>query len=302
MKKRGRRVCSCPSWAKKAGDGAPRHGGSEAQGKAVIVPPTVALTGITFVRDGKPILRGIDWTICAGEHWALLGANGSGKTTLLKILTGYAWPTSGSVRVLGKVYGECDLRELRKTIGWVSNSIEQRFPAKDSALKIVVSGFDASLGVYRTFSEEEMERGRKALDMMSAGAVASQAFETLSQGEQQRALIARGLVNEPALLVLDEPCAGLDPVARADFLDDLSILVQQPDAPTIVLVTHHIEEIGPWISHVLAIREGAGLRSGPRESVLTSETLSEAFGRTCSVESSSSGYRLAIGDDGDRPG
>ncbi len=252
----------------------------------------IELRDIVFQRQERLILKGVSWTIQRGQHWALLGANGSGKTTLLKILTGYEWATKGTVGVLGRRYGECDLRELRKTIGWVSMALEYRIPRRDTALETVVSGIDASLGVYRAFEPQEWDRAREVLEHVNGLSTADQTFDTLSQGEQQRALIARALVNRPALLVLDEPCAGLDPAARASFLADLGNLAQRPDAPTIVLVTHHIEEIGPWVSHVHALKDGRTLAQAPIAQVLTTDILSDALSYDCEVVREDGHYRL----------
>lgn len=261
------------------------------------MPPIVALEKVSFIRQGKSILRDISWSVQQGEHWALLGANGSGKTTLLKILTGYAWATSGSVEVLGKRYGEYDLRELRKTIGWVSAALEGRIPGKDTALDVVLSGYDATLGVYRETTEAERGKAKAVLEGVNSLALLERTFGTLSQGEQQRILIARALINEPALLILDEPCAGLDPVAREDFLHDLGRLAADPKAPTLIMVSHHIEELGSWISQCLALREGGIEVCGPIDRAIRSEVLTRVFGRPCTVERSTGGYRMHLTQD-----
>jgi iron complex transport system ATP-binding protein len=250
------------------------------------------LTEVCFYRDKRPILHNVSWRIELGTHWALLGANGSGKTTLLKIITGYEWPTSGRVEVLGQLYGACDLRDVRPRIGWVSSSLEHRLPALDTALEVVASGLDASIGVYRELETGEAERARLALDQVGGAKIGSSAYGTLSQGEQQRVLIARALVARPELLILDEPCAGLDPAARAQFLDDLGTLASAHDAPTMILVTHHIEEIGPWLSRVQILRQGCVAASGTPEAVLRSEILSEAFDCDCHVERIAGRYWL----------
>lgn len=256
--------------------------------------PVVEIRGVGLVRGGTAILEGISWQIERGRHWALVGANGSGKTTLLKILTGYEWPTEGDVHVLGKHFGEYDLRELRKTIGWVSAAIEQRLPGRDPAVDIVVSGFDASVGLYRKPSAHEWEQARSALRQIGAAGIADRPFGLLSQGEQQRVLIARALVCRPALLILDEPCAGLDPGARARFLADLAEMVGRPQAPTIVFVTHHIEEIGPWVDRLLVLRQGRTLAAGPVNDVLCADVLGRAFDTPCRVEQQGGGYRLVL--------
>ena len=247
---------------------------------------------VSVFRNGSPILRSVSWRIAAGEHWALLGANGSGKTTLLKIMAGYEWPSEGTISVLGNKYGHCDLREHRKQIGWVSAALEQKLPGRDTVLEIVLSGIDATLGVYRAFDEDEIVRARECLRLMNLNSFANRTFGTLSQGEQQRALIARALVRKPALLILDEPCAGLDPAAREGFLENLDALAAAPDAPALVLVTHHIEEIRPWVSRVLALREGAAVYRGPTGDALTNEVLGTVFERPCWVVRENGRYRL----------
>lgn len=254
----------------------------------------VEIDRLSCVRGGNEILSGISWVIERGRHWALLGSNGSGKTTLLKILTGYEWPTAGDVRVLGRHFGEYDLRELRKTIGWVSAAIEQRLPMRDTAVEIAASGFDASIGLYREPEAAEWERARQAIHQVGADAFANRAFGLLSQGEQQRVLIARSLVNDPALLVLDEPCAGLDPAAREHFLRDIERMLGQAAPPTVVLVTHHIEEIGPWVERVLVLKRGRTLAAGPVGETLTGDVMRQAFDIDCEVVKTGEQYRLTL--------
>lgn len=252
----------------------------------------VELRDITYIRDGQTILAGVSWRIERGQHWTLLGANGSGKTTLLKVITGYEWPSAGDVTVLGERFGECDLRELRKAVGWVSSAVLHQFPQHDTALDVVASGLDASIGLYREFSAAEWAAAEAALVRVGAAAIARRAYRLLSQGEQQRVLIARGLVNRPALLILDEPCAGLDPAARERFLGELQALTQMPDAPTTILVTHHIEEIGPWVSDVHVIRAGRTLAAGAKADVLCADVLGAAFDGACRVDSVEGRYYL----------
>ncbi len=237
----------------------------------------VQLKNIHFKRNDNNILNGISWAIENNQHWALLGANGSGKTTLLKIITGYEWPSEGSVHVFDERYGDCNLRELRKRIGWVSTALEHRLPEKDSALEIVLSGIDASMGIFRDITEKDIQLANEALAKVNSTDFAQRKFGILSQGEQQRILIARALVNNPGLLILDEPCAGLDPAAKVRFLDDLSRLANRNDAPTMIFVTHHIEEIDSWINHVMVLKSGSVLSSGLKNEVLTTDVLSKAF-------------------------
>jgi iron complex transport system ATP-binding protein len=254
----------------------------------------IELVDIKFIRGKQTILSDVSWTIKAGEHWALLGANGSGKTTLLKIITGYEWPSEGSVCVLGETFGQCNLPALRKAIGWVSSVLQQDIPEMDSVLSIVVSGLEASLGLYREFTDQEFKKGREILEALGCSAIADQKFRTLSQGERQRVLIARALINEPKVLILDEPCSGLDPASREKFLTDLAKLTKRPDAPSIVLVTHHIEEIGSWINRVMVIKQGKSLAAGETQKVLTREVLAQAFEHPCQVDRVDNRYFLRL--------
>ncbi len=258
-------------------------------------PTTILrLKQIAFRRSDRTILHDISWAIDRGQHWAILGANGAGKTTLLKIITGYEWASEGTVEVLDEVFGQCDVCKLRRAIGWVSSSLEHRLPRYNTALEIVVSGIDASIGLFREFDTLELDRARKALHSLDCSQLADQPFETLSQGEQQRVLIARMLINQPKLLILDEPCAGLDPATREHFLRDLGRLTHGNDAPGLILVTHHIEEIGPWISHVLVLKNGNVLTAGAKTQVLIGDILGEAFGCKCAVDTIADRYYLRL--------
>lgn len=252
----------------------------------------VRLKEIYYNRNGRAILSDVSWVIERGQHWALLGANGSGKSTLLKIIAGYDWASAGQVEVLGRRYGQCDLHELRKHIGLVSTSLEHHIPVSDTALEVVESGIDASLGLYRDFSENEKETARLMLAMVSADGFADQAYGTLSQGEQQRVLIARAMVNRPHLLILDEPCNGLDPGAKEHFLSDLSRLANHRDAPTMLMVTHYIEEIDPWINWVMVLKNGEVLANGRKADVLNTFTLSRTFGMDVLVKKEGLRYYL----------
>ncbi len=238
----------------------------------------------SFRRDGVEILHEVRWTIRAGEHWVLLGPNGSGKTSLLRILAAYEWPSQGEVEVLGEKFGRFDLRELRKRIGLVCPALAPRFPEWDDARSIVLSGIDAAIGPSRKFSAEEERRALAALESVAASHIARRPFGALSEGERQRVLIARAFLPAPALLVLDEPCEGLDPLARERLLEDLARFAARPGAPTMVLVTHHLEEIPPFVSHGLLLAGGAVVATGPVEEVVTTAHLSRAFGVPCEVK------------------
>jgi len=256
------------------------------------MPPVIEFNNVTLQRNGKRILEGVTWRVNPGENWVMLGANGSGKTTVLKVLAGYEWPTQGEVTVLGNRFGECRVPELRKRIGWVSSAIENRFPAWQTAQEIVLSGADASLRAYREFSEEETDRAACMLEQVGAAGIATRSYGVLSQGEQQRVLIARALIQQPALMVLDEPCAGLDPAARDAFLSDMAAYATREGAPSCVFVTHHVEEIGPWINRAVILSGGRVTAQGRVEAVLADEHVTEAFGRPCRLERIDGLYRL----------
>lgn len=255
--------------------------------------PVIRLADIHLRRSGTDILNGVSWTVEHGEHWALLGANGSGKTTLLKVVTGYEWPTSGRVEVLGERFGECSIPLLRRRIGWASSSLQTRFPDNAPALEIVVTGFDAALSSqYHEYTEVELEAAAYALERVGAGRILRREYGVLSQGERQRVLLARSLVHRPGLLILDEPCAGLDPRSREEFLDDVEKLLQADDAPTLILVTHHIEEIRPSIAKTMVIRDGKVLATGATAEVLNAQVLGTAFAGECEVHKRGERYLL----------
>lgn len=254
----------------------------------------VELETVSFCRSERQILSDISWIIQAGSHWVLLGANGSGKTTLLKILTGYEWPTFGTVRVLGERFGRCDIGRLRKLIGWVSSAMTQRLPMQERAEDVVASGLDASIGLYRHITDQEREDSLSILRQLGAESIAKQNYGTLSQGEMQKVLIGRALVCRPQLLILDEPCIGLDPAARQHFLKDLATLAKSETAPTMIMVTHHIEEIGDWMKNALLLREGKVLAQGNPDDVITSQRMQQLLGCPCSVFRKGSQFLLRV--------
>lgn len=257
--------------------------------------PVIDISSVSMTRgEDCVILEDIDWTIRPGDHWALLGANGSGKTSLLKVVCGYEWPSGGTVSVLGQTYGEAPIAEVRKHIGWVSSSLQTWVHDEDTALEVAVSGFEASFGLWREFTKTELTAALRALAHLRADNLADRPYGVLSQGERQRVLIARALVARPALLILDEPCAGLDPAARAAFLEDLSRFAARKDAPTLIFVTHHIEEIPAFVDRALVLRGGRVLARGPVAAVCTSKVLSEAFGRPCEVTRDDQGFQLRV--------
>lgn len=252
------------------------------------------LDRICVRRSGRMILRDVSCTIPAGGHWALLGANGSGKTTLLKVICGYEWPTSGSVEVLGQRFGACDIPRLRRSIGWASSFLVQRFPPDVDPLTIVATGIDAALAPHREYDDAEYQRAYDALGRVGGAELYDKPYAVLSQGERQRVVLARALVNDPPLLILDEPCAGLDPASRERFLDEVEDFAARPGAPTLLLVTHHLEELRPLFGSALLLKDGRVIGQGARERALAPAALRAAFGMVYEVESSASGYRVSV--------
>lgn len=247
--------------------------------------PALELRKVSFTANGKRILDSIDWTVQNGEHWAILGPNGSGKTTLLKIASGYLWPNAG-----GEVYRNghelIHLPELRKSIGWVTASLAGEIPANEKALHTVVSGKFAQIGylggMWGQASRSDFARARRYLDELSCGHLREQEFGSLSQGEQQKVLIARARMTKPYLIILDEPCAGMDPGARENFLASLRRLGAQKKIPALIYVTHHIEEILPMFRRLLVLRAGKVLHAGNIAAVLKPQMLREIYGASLS--------------------
>src|SRR3989454_941689 len=230
------------------------------------------IAGLRLERGKTVILDDISWRVRRGEHWVILGGNGSGKTSLLSATTGYLSPTAGEIEVLGERYGASDWRELRKRVGLVSSSVRQMMANNEPALETVISGQYAVIDLWGPLSGADRRRGLTLLRQVECEHLAERPWGVLSQGECQRVLIGRALMARPALLILDEPCAGLDPGAREHFLQFL----QRLRGPTLVLVTHHVEEIMPAFTHVLVLKEGKVLAAGAKKKVLTSAVFSKA--------------------------
>ncbi|MDQ8736684.1 ABC transporter ATP-binding protein [Paenibacillus sp. LHD-38] len=237
----------------------------------------IDIQNVSWDRSDKHILRNINWQVKDGEHWCLLGLNGSGKTTLLNMINGYIWPTEGRMSVLGNPFGEFDLRELRKMIGWVSTSLQQKLYGSETAIKIVLSGKFATIGLYDQTDAEDNERAEELMRSLGCTALINRTYDTLSQGERQRVLIARALMASPKLLILDEPCTGLDVFSREQLLQMIAAVANEKHAPTIIYVTHHVEEILPCFTKTLLIKEGQVFAANDTTDVLTSELMSDFF-------------------------
>jgi iron complex transport system ATP-binding protein len=265
--------------------------------------PILEVNDLRVTRGDTTILDQVSWRVERGEHWAILGANGSGKTSLLKALTGYLSPSSGDVSLLGRRYGSCDWRDLRLKIGVVMSAFATSIPPAEIALDTVVSGKFAQLDLWHPVAPADRTAALRLLRANQLGSLARREWLYLSQGERQRVLIARALMAHPQLLILDEPCAGLDPVARENFLRFIEQLAERTRArvngskrsPALVLVTHHVEEITPAFTHALLLRGGRVYAAGPRHQVLTTENLSATFGAPLHLVRAGERYRIDAG-------
>lgn len=243
--------------------------------------PALELREVSFVADGKKILDSVSWSVGYGEHWAILGPNGAGKTTLLNIACGYLWPNAG-----GSVYRKgrrlVDLRRLRESIGWVTSALVAQIPPREQVLRTVVSGRLAQVGLsegpWGAARERDYRRARRYLEELGCAHLADRPFGTLSQGEQQKVLIARARMAKPYLIFFDEPCAGMDPGAREVFLAGLERLGRQERIPSLVYVTHHVEEILPMFAKVLILKEGRVAAAGMSRKLLRRAILEELYG------------------------
>jgi iron complex transport system ATP-binding protein len=252
----------------------------------------IDLKGVGLLRASRWILRGIDWHVEAGKCVAILGPNGSGKSTMARILGAHLWPTEGSVAVLGGTFGQTSLPELRKSIRMVQPAGPYDIDPGLSARQVVLTGFFASLNLYVEPSADQVHRADELLKLVGLTHVADQMYSVLSSGERVRSLLARALASQPRLLLLDEPTAGLDLLAREQVLATVQQLATSSEAPTIVLITHHVEELPPATSQVLLLDNGRVAASGAPDAVLRQEILSRVYG--CDLQVSTSGGRFYV--------
>ncbi|GAA1479391.1 ABC transporter ATP-binding protein [Nocardioides aestuarii] len=234
--------------------------------------------GVTVRRGQATLLDGIDWTVRADERWVVLGPNGAGKTTLLQVASAQAHPTDGVAAVLEEVLGTVDVFELRPRIGLTSAALAERIPRSERVRDVVVSASYGVVGRWREdYDELDHDRAEELLVEVGVSHLVDRTFGTLSEGERKRVQIARALMTDPELLLLDEPAAGLDLGGREDLVNTLSVLANDPLSPATVLVSHHVEEIPPGFTHALLLREGAVVAAGPVDEVVTEEALGATF-------------------------
>ncbi|MBU8816202.1 ABC transporter ATP-binding protein [Mycolicibacterium goodii] len=240
---------------------------------------------VTLRRGGNTLVGPITWAVELDERWVVIGPNGAGKTSLLRIAAATEHPSSGTAYVLGERLGRTDMAELRSRVGLSSSALSQRIPDDEVVRDLVVSAGYAVLGRWREqYDDVDYEQAVDMLESVGAEHLAERRYGTLSEGERKRVLIARSLMTDPELLLLDEPAAGLDLGGREDLVARLTDLAADPDAPAMVLVTHHVEEIPVGFSHGLILSEGKVVASGLLTDVLTAENLSKAFGQAIALE------------------
>jgi iron complex transport system ATP-binding protein len=260
--------------------------------------PVLVLTDVTVRRGTATLLDGVDWTVRDGERWAVLGANGAGKTTLLQVAATTLAPTSGRVEILGESIGSegvfadtsVDVYELRPRIGFASAAVGDRLPAGELVRDAVVTAGYAVLGRGSEYYDPADDlRALRLLEQLGCGRIAERPYGTLSEGERKRVQIARALMTDPELLLLDEPAAGLDLGAREALMRRLTRIMASPAGPVLVMVSHHVEEIPPGITHVLLLRAGRVVAAGPVGETLTGDALSRCYGLPLAVDQLAAG-------------
>jgi iron complex transport system ATP-binding protein len=240
---------------------------------------------VSLRRSGRVLVGPVDWAVELDERWVIIGPNGAGKTSLLRIAAASEHPSSGIAFVLGERLGRVDMSELRARIGLSSSALAQRVPADEVVRDLVVSAGYSVLGRWRErYEDADYRRAADTLESVGAEHLVDRTYGTLSEGERKRVLIARALMTDPELLLLDEPAAGLDLGGREELVARLADLAADPDAPALVLVTHHVEEVPPGFSHCLLLSEGQTVAAGLLPDVLTAENLSTAFGQSIALE------------------
>ncbi len=251
----------------------------------------IALDRVSVIRGGNHLLRAVSWQVELDERWVVLGPNGAGKTTLLNLASARLHPSRGTAHVLGERLGRTDVNELRTRIGLTSAQLAESIPPDERVVDAVVTAAWSVVGRWReSYDPMDETRARTLLNQLGMGLMTDRQFGTLSEGERKRVQIARALMTDPELMLLDEPAAGLDLGAREDLVARLAELAEDPDAPALVLVTHHVEEIPPGFTHALLLREGTVVAAGLLGETLTAENLSKTFGMPLVVHRSGDRY------------
>jgi len=254
----------------------------------------ISLDNVSYIRNGKYILKDINWHVNRGEHWVILGPNGSGKTTTLNMVNGYIFPSQGHVKVLGFEFGHSSIIELRKRIGWVSSALSQFIPTNDYPLHIVLSGKFASLGLWEKVDDDDIARANEILDMLKIRHLAERKYGMLSQGEKQKVLIGRALMNHPDIIIFDEAFNGLDIFARHDM--EITINELAEGNITFILVTHNTDEILPVFGKALLLKDGQVHSQGDIDDMIQYDNLSDFYGANVDVFKHKDRFYLSLAD------
>ena len=226
----------------------------------------IEFKNVSFIRDKKSLLNNVNWSVESTDNWAILGLNGAGKTLLLQLICGYLWPSKGRLEVLDQVFGQASIPELQRRIGWVSTALQYRMKNWETAERIVLSGKFASIGLYQQYSKDELEQAKTILKNAGGESLIGKKYEVLSQGERQL-----------VLLILDEPCNGLDLFAREKLLSQIERIAQQENHPTLLYVTHHTEEILPCFDHLMLLKDGEIFAKGTQSELFNEETFADFY-------------------------
>lgn len=240
------------------------------------IEPVLKLENVSFEREHK-ILDNINWQINSGENWVLMGLNGAGKTTLLSLIYGNFWATSGRIQVLGQTFGYTNVFELKKRIGFVSTAMQKQLPENHLAEYIVLSGKFGTINIHNEFTDSDLRESKQLLQQLGGESIINKPYRLLSKGQRQLVLIARALIGQPELLILDEPCNGLDVFAREQLLQQINQLTQLPHHPALLFVSHYTEEILPDFQHILLLKSGKIFAQGKRDSILSEKILSNFY-------------------------
>lgn len=254
----------------------------------------ISLDNVSYIRNGKYILKDINWHVNRGEHWVILGPNGSGKTTTLNIVNGYIFPSQGHVKVLEFEFGHSSIIELRKRIGWVSSALSQFIPTNDYPLHIVLSGKFASLGLWEKVDDDDIARANEILDLLKIRHLAERKYGMLSQGEKQKVLIGRALMNHPDIIIFDEAFNGLDIFARHDM--EITINELAEGNITFILVTHNTDEILPVFGKALLLKDGQVHSQGDIDDMIQYDNLSDFYGANVDVFKHKDRFYLSLAD------
>lgn len=255
--------------------------------------PVLEVSDLTF-RRGRPILKGISWRVDPGQHWCILGPNGCGKTSLINLITGYDSATGGTLRIGDSVFGDADWREVRRRVGLVTNTLTTYLESGEPVLDVIASGREAKLNLIEVPPPALRSEAARLLKQVGCCYLRDALWGPLSQGEKQKVLICRALMAKFDVLILDEPCAGLDPVAREHYLQWMQSLAEKPDSPSLVMVTHHVEEILPAITHCLLLKDGQVHAAGGKSETLHSRNLSQIYGAAVKLTRQGGRYGLRL--------